>query len=206
MYSKIPNYVIGFHGCDKSTRDKIISDQDIMRHSYNNYDWLDHGVYFWEYNYNRALEFANYIKNNANIFNTKITEPSVLGAIIDLGYCFNLVDSEYLHLLKKTYNNFKLITESAGNIMPVNKRTSDSGHDYLLRPLDCAVIEFLHTYNKQNNHTPFHSVRGVFWEGKELYDGAGFKEKNHIQICIRNPNYIKGFFIPRNKDNDYEMP
>jgi hypothetical protein len=25
-------------------------------------------------------------------------------------------------------------------------------------------------------------------EGEELYPSAGFKEKNHVQICIRNPN------------------
>ena len=40
-------------------------------------------------------------------------------------------------------------------------------------------------------------VRGVFFEGKDLYENAGFKEKNHIQIAIRNQDFIKGFFIPR---------
>ena len=43
----------------------------------------------------------------------------------------------------------------------------------------------------------FDSIRGVFFEGDELYPGAGFKEKDHIQICIRNPNCIKGYFLPR---------
>jgi hypothetical protein len=52
----------------------------------------------------------------------------------------------------------------------------------------------------------FDSVRGVFWEGKELYPGAGFMERNHIQICLRNPNCIKGFFIPRAFDGKYELP
>jgi len=36
-----------------------------------------------------------------------------------------------------------------------------------------------------------------FWEGNELYPNAGFRKKNHIQICIRNPNCIKGYFLPR---------
>ena len=37
---------------------------------------------------------------------------------------------------------------------------------------------------------------------KCLYDGAGFLDKTHIQICIRNPNCIKGYFIPR-KETDW---
>jgi hypothetical protein len=29
------------------------------------------------------------------------------------------------------------------------------------------------------------------------FTGAGILEKNHIQICVRNLNSIKGFFVPR---------
>jgi len=47
------------------------------------------------------------------------------------------------------------------------------------------------------------SVRGVFFEGKDIYKNAGFKEKNHIQIAIKNPNCIKGYFIPRELDKRY---
>jgi hypothetical protein len=38
-------------------------------------------------------------------------------------------------------------------------------------------------------------------EGDELYAGAGFLDKTHIQIAIRNPNMIKGFFLPRKETN-----
>ncbi len=37
----------------------------------------------------------------------------------------------------------------------------------------------------------------MFPEGNPLYDGAGFRDKNHIQICIRNQNCIKAIFDPR---------
>ena len=40
----------------------------------------------------------------------------------------------------------------------------------------------------------FDSVRGMFVEGEELYKGAGFHEKTHVQIAIRNPMMIKGYF------------
>ncbi len=39
-----------------------------------------------------------------------------------------------------------------------------------------------------------------------LYPEAGLTEKNHIQICIRNPNCIKSFFLPRELDLNYFNP
>jgi hypothetical protein len=87
--------------------------------------------------------------------------------------------------------------------MPSNKRGGDS-NDLLVRELDCAVIEKLHKKRQNNKLRPFDSVRGVFTEGKELYPGAGFRDKNHIQICIRNPNCIKGYFLPR-KESRWPM-
>ncbi len=48
----------------------------------------------------------------------------------------------------------------------------------------------------------FDSVRAAFWEGKDLYPNAGFKKQNHIQIAIRNPDCIKGIFLPRNKKEE----
>jgi hypothetical protein len=70
------------------------------------------------------------------------------------------------------------------------------------RPLDCAVIQANHEFLSKDNLDPYDSVRGVFWEGGDLYPGAGMKEKNHIQICIRNINCIKSFFIPRQLEED----
>ena len=86
--------------------------------------------------------------------------------------------------------------------MPINS----GGRDMLLRPLDCLVIETLHDYNEQQGRPAFDSVRGAFLEGDEPYPTAGFKQKNHIQICVRNPNCIKGFFIPRDVDQEYPVP
>ena len=53
---------------------------------------------------------------------------------------------------------------------------------------------------------PYDSVRGVFWEGHEIYPNAGFSEKNHIQICVCNPNCIKGYFLPRKLNNTFTNP
>ena len=95
----------------------------------------------------------------------------------------------------------------AGVDMPINKDPLKiSSKDRILRKLDCAVITTLHKLTQNAGLPPYDSVRGVFWEGEELYPGAGFREKNHIQIAIINPNCIKGFFLPRDVNNIYSIP
>ena len=62
--------------------------------------------------------------------------------------------------------------------------------------MDCSVIESLHQFNKDKGYHEYDSVRAGFWESDEIYETAGFREKNHIQICIRNPKCILGLFLP----------
>jgi len=64
----------------------------------------------------------------------------------------------------------------------------------------------VHWLNDQSKNEQYDSVRGVFFEGEDLYPDAGFKEKNHIQICVRNRNCIKGYFLPREKEPDSYPP
>ncbi len=207
MYSKRAGLVLGFHGCDKSIRDDVVSKKGVLLEpSDNEYDWLGGGVYFWENNYARALEFAKFLKDNPpHNSKQKIQEPSVIGAVIDLGFCLDLLDSEYLDLLKQGYNLLKKSNDDYGLNIPQNIALKKNG-DLLKRYLDCAVIETIHQFNIDKNKPPFDSVRGVFFEGKDLYKNAGFKEKNHIQIALRNPNCIKGYFVPRDLDLKHQRP
>lgn len=89
--------------------------------------------------------------------------------------------------------------------MPENQYTKNNT-DLLIRKLDCAVIESLHTFREEQGQVPYDSVRGVFFEGKEIYPNSGFREKSHIQLCIRNPNCIKGYFSPRDIDTNWVIP
>ena len=91
MYSHKYNLIIGFHGCDEKIRDKIVACSTTMEPSDNDYDWLGHGLYFWENNQERALEWAQLLKENPQSGKSKITTPAVLGAVIDLGYCLDLL-------------------------------------------------------------------------------------------------------------------
>jgi hypothetical protein len=203
MYSRISNLVLGFHGCDRSVALKILHSNGTLHleKSCNDYDWLGNGIYFWENNPERALEFARDAIINRRLTKGKIKEPFVIGAVIDLGHCLNLLDSLFLKELKKTYELMKI----SGYELPINDYRDDSGY-FLKRNLDCAVIETLHSVKKKKKEKSFDSVRGVFVEGKELYPSAGFREKNHIQLCIRNPNCIKGYFHLQEISPGYPIP
>lgn len=201
LYSTLPNTIIGFHGCDQSVFDDVIINQKNMKQSKNDYDWLGNGIYFWEHNLKRAWQWA---EESSKRKNSKITVPAVIGAVIDLGYCLNLIDSDNIEMLKIQYDMFKASIELAGKEMPKNSNIG-SNTDLLIRKLDCAVIESLHTYRKSENLKPFDSVRGAFIEGEPIYPNSGFREKTHIQICVRNPNCIKGFFAPRKIDKSWSI-
>jgi hypothetical protein len=170
-----PSFVLGFHGCDRSVGEKILSGKEKLRQSRNKYDWLGNGVYFWENDPARAMEYAHHIKRNPGKSKSVINDPFVLGAIIDLGNCLNLLQFDHLQILKQGYASLEAMIQSIHGDMPRN-RAIEEGADLLLRPLDCAVIEIIHASNRESGKPEFDTVRGVFFEGDPLYPNAGFKE------------------------------
>lgn len=56
MYNKRPNLMLGFHGCDESVRNELVTKPDIVKKSQESFDWLGNGFYVWENNYERALK------------------------------------------------------------------------------------------------------------------------------------------------------
>lgn len=197
MYSILPSFAIGFHGCDKAIAEEILSGKARLSPSTNAYDWLGHGIYFWENNPKRAEEYAELIKEHPGRCKEIITEPAVIGAIIDLGHCLNLLDSKNLELVKQSYKTYEKACIEENAVLAENKGKEAEGLP--LRSLDCAVINFLHAQRKElvsENKVDyeFDTVRAVFVEGERLYEKAGFYDKSHIQICVRQPNSIKGYF------------
>ncbi|RTE08142.1 hypothetical protein [Paenibacillus whitsoniae] len=199
MYANLPSFVLGFHGCDKSVTDQIINHKEQLKKSENAYDWLGHGIYFWENDPYRALNFAKYLKEHPERIKegaTPINEPSVIGAIIDLGHCLNAIEASSLEIIRNHYELLKETSIASGKELPKNRKGRDS-NDLLVRDLDCAVIQSIHAYNDQKEERrSYDSVRGMFIEGDELYPNAGFRDKNHIQICVRNMQCVKGYFLP----------
>jgi len=100
--------VIAYHGCDSSVRDKVIQGGGDLDASQNEYDWLGHGIYFWEHGPERALEWAKQQNERG-----RIKKPAVLGAILHLGQCFDLLDAAYTDVLRRSYPDFCEFVKSA---------------------------------------------------------------------------------------------
>jgi len=206
MYKLYPTLVLGFHACEHDVADAVLGGQTGLRASRNKFDWLGHGIYFWENSPDRARQWGQTLKERG-----RLTKPTVIGAVIALGRCFDLLESSALTVLRQHYDALIRTYELAGrkHEMPANQSVGGSA-DLLLRNLDCAVIEYMHTQidiqaEESQSIRPFDSVRGAFWEGDDLYPNAGFKSKSHIQVCVRNINCIKGYFRPLEPDHSASL-
>jgi hypothetical protein len=151
----------------------------------NDYDWLGPGIYFWEANPRRGLEFAREVASRKN---ATIKDPFVVGAVISLGQCLDLTTSAGIQLVRTAYDSLVETTQTAGLELPKNSK------DLLKRHLDCAVIRRLHSIIENAGGEPIDTVKGVFVEGKPLYPRSGFYEKTHIQIAVCKTDCIKGVF------------
>jgi hypothetical protein len=188
LHNLSATFVLGYHGCDRDVGRALLDGTAQFTASENEWDWLGSGIYFWEANPLRGLEFAREQEGRG-----RLGEPFVVGAVLDLGFCLDLTSSTGVVAVKTAYDSFVKVTRKAGKPMPRNR----GGPDMLLRELDCSVINYLHQIRAsvQPPLQPFDSVKGVFLsEGGPIYEGSGFFNKTHIQICIRNPSCIKGVF------------
>jgi hypothetical protein len=123
--------------------------------------------------------------------------PFVIGAIIELGNCLDLVETASLEILKESYNKLKEIKDILEEKMPVNRGNN--------RALDCSVIKYIHQANADSGKPPLDTIRCAYPEGEEIYPGATISSRLHIQICVCNPECIKGYFLPKplSKYNPY---
>lgn len=191
LYQSHPAFVLGFHGTEKEIVEHLISGgTDHLKKSEGKFEWLGHGIYFWENDPQRGLEWAQ----NGNP-KSKIKNPDVVGAILDLGLCLDLTTRTGLDEVEQAYKTLESAYAKAGVELPIN----DGGEDRFKRELDCQVIQALHNFRVDREQPPYDSVRAPFREDKELYVGAGFHRRNHVQIAIVNPDCIKGYFRPIRK-------
>lgn len=80
------SFVLGYHGCDRTTAHKAVVDGAKILASTNDHDWLGPGAYFWEADPLRAAEHAKEKRLRG-----EIEDPAVIGAVIELGYCLDLM-------------------------------------------------------------------------------------------------------------------
>ena len=187
MHRLTTTFVLGYHGCDESVAERLISGEPFQK-SINDYDWLGPGIYFWEANPLRGLEFAVELQNAP--WGSDITTPAVVGAIIDLGFCLDLTTAAGIRQVRAAHASYISNCEQTGDVIPQNSADAN----YLRRQLDCAVFTQLHQIREDDEDQPIDTVRGVFVEGEPAYEGAGFRARTHIQICVCNTSSIKGVF------------
>jgi hypothetical protein len=197
--------VLAYHGCALETAQRLLGGS-YFQPSKRDYDWLGAGIYFWENDVLRAYQWATESRLNFD-------HPSVVGAVIELGNCLDLTTQSGITAVKVAYEKFIVTSESDGVPIPQNvDPAKEPGGDKILRRLDCAVMNYLYGILQTEQESdpksqPYASVRAMFPEGSELYPGAGFQDKTHIQICVREPEQILGVFrIPEWQRIELELP
>ena len=140
MYNSRPNLMLGFHGCDESTRNQLVQNPDSVKRSQEIFDWLGNGFYIWENNYERASKWTKDKKKR-----NKLSKPSVLGVVYQLNHCLDFTDSAFIDIISEYYSLMKADFSFLKKDLPKNKDLlKDEYHDLILRELDCAVIEYMH--------------------------------------------------------------
>jgi hypothetical protein len=183
--------VIGYHGCDASTAERILAGERFTP-SENEFDWLGRGIYFWEYGLDRAWKWAQQ--------NKKRSTPAVVGALIQLGRCFDLFDTRFTTDLTKFARQYVDGIAKSGGAIPRN-----GGRDRKARFLDCAIINWAldqieHARATDGGVRPYQTVRCGFVEGGPVFRGRGrataIRRESHVQIAVRDPECIVGVFRP----------
>ena len=168
--------VLGYHGCDRRLAQDIFSATDYLKPSQNAWDWLGHGIYFWEDSHARADRWG---REESSRSHSQIKNPAVAGAIIDLGNCLNLADADALKQIRVAHEAYLEICAKTGALVAQN-RGSKLGARYL----DCAVMEMLHQLRpgrgtKASRHRPgiFHGGPGVI--SRSRISGV----RSHSNLC-----------------------
>lgn len=182
MHRLSTSFILGYHGCDRNVGERLLAGESFQP-SNNEYDWLGPGIYFWESDPRRGLEFA---RESARRKNVDQNDSFVVGAVIEPGLCCDLTTAAGIEWVSLAYSGLAKRLPAGG--LPVNSS------DGLRRNLDCAVLRWLHKVIEDRALQPIDTLRGIFIEGAPLYPGAGFYAKTHVQIVVRNPNCIKGVF------------
>jgi hypothetical protein len=179
--------IIAYHGCDADVAELLLRG-DPFKKSQNNYDWLGAGIYFWEYGADRAMQFAHEQQRRG-----KVATPAIVGALIQLGRCFDLMDTRFTDELPSAFEMWRESHDRDGQPLPVN---SGATPDKLLRRRDCAVLNS-YLAHIEGIGVFYDTVRCGFIEGPPAFEGSGIHHRSHVQISVRTPGCIVGVFRPR---------
>lgn len=181
--------VVAFHGTRKSVAAKLVAGAPFGR-SENDDDWLGHGIYFWEYAPQQAWSWAERRYGG---------DAAVVGALVRLGRCIDLLDPNNADLLAAAYADLEAALQLAGEPFKSN------AHAHKFR--DCAVFNYLFEV-LEAQALAVESTRAVFvplvkakglprlWKRSGVFRGA------HIQLSVRERGNILAVW-PVRRDGRY---
>jgi hypothetical protein len=188
---RFPRVVLGYHGCIEPVASDLLNGSRPISDwppADNKWDWLGKGVYFWEHAPGRARRWAE----AAAAREGRAATPGVIGAVIQLGVCFDLTEVAFTTILADAYSKVEEEYAAANQDLPVNK---GSDPDLKRRELDCLVLNSL--FLRLEDGDAFDTVRGAFEEGDPAFPGSKIRAESHIQIAVRNTANILGVFRPQ---------
>jgi hypothetical protein len=112
--------VIGYHGCDAAIAEQLLGGAATFQESANDYDWLGRGIYFWEFGADRAWQWAKDATRRG-----RVGRPAVVGAILQLGECFDLLDTQFTRALNEAYPTFRRLMRATKS-PPTEQRRFDA--------------------------------------------------------------------------------
>jgi len=115
--------IVGYHGTTAEIADLLVDGRGFEQ-SKRPYDWLGKGVYFWEYASKQAWRWTTELRKNE--------QAAVVGAMIRLGNCLDLLDPVNVRALRKVYDDIIPKWEEAGVPIPKNVLSKKN--------LDCAIL------------------------------------------------------------------
>src|SRR5258706_15608588 len=97
MLAKSDRIVTGYHGTSVQ-RAAVIVQGGAFHLSQNDYDWIGHGMYFWEHAPYRAWEWAKQKHGQ---------DAAVVEAEIRLGRCLDLTDIRYTKAIQLAFDGLR---------------------------------------------------------------------------------------------------
>ncbi len=163
--------VVAHHGTSAKIADALIDGQPFQESTSVN-EWLGSGVYFWEYGPKQAWWWARRYK--------KLADPAVVGAMIRLGNCFDLLDSRNIGVLQRAKDGMIKLMKREGVEIPKNERA--------YKNLDCAVFNYFYQMVEDEGEPGIDSARAAYVpteSKKRIWHASWIYRDTHIQICVR---------------------
>lgn len=165
----IEKVVKGFHG----TKKEYAANSVVTHHFHKSQeadDWLGHGIYFWEDDPGRAIEWAT---------NRYGEEAAVVEVSINLGRCLDLTLLSYTEYVRLAYEEY------AKKLRNEKKDLANYATDSHV--LDCSVLNYLTAELFYVD-----TIRAPFDIGETIYPRSYLHKGSHIQLVVLNESNLIG--------------